>query len=135
MRLCRDDDDDGADWNLRKCSASALDKLSITYKDSLLPILFPLLQAKLSDLENWKVRESAILALGAVAEGCYTGLVPHLNQLVSYLIKLLSDIKVCLVHNDCVFHDFVFDGLFVFVLFFCVLALDSQYHVLDIKSI
>lgn len=30
--------------------------------------------------EAWKDREAAVLALGAVAEGCINGLYPHLSQ-------------------------------------------------------
>lgn len=37
---------------------------------------------RLSSTEDsvWEEREAAILALGAVAEGCITGLLPHLAQ-------------------------------------------------------
>lgn len=37
---------------------------------------------RLSSTEDsvWEEREAAILALGAVAEGCITGLLPHLTQ-------------------------------------------------------
>jgi len=38
-----------------------------------------------------QVRESAILALGAVAEGCAQGLVALLPQLVKFLVPLLDD--------------------------------------------
>lgn len=44
--------------------------------------LYFLAQAKLStsDDETWKEREAAVLALGAVAEGCIEGLYPHLAE-------------------------------------------------------
>lgn len=40
------------------------------------------MQSKLSTIndETWKEREAAVLALGAVAEGCITGLYPHLSE-------------------------------------------------------
>lgn len=43
---------------------------------------FKSLQAKLStsDDETWKEREAAVLALGAIAEGCISGLYPHLSE-------------------------------------------------------
>ncbi|GAB2261870.1 hypothetical protein Droror1_Dr00002867 [Drosera rotundifolia] len=88
-----DDDDVVNVWNLRKCSAAALDVLSNVYGDEILPPLMPLIQAKLSstDDESWKEREAAVLAIGAVAEGCINGLYPHLPEIVAFLIPLLDD--------------------------------------------
>ncbi|KAK3816263.1 MAG: armadillo-type protein [Benniella sp.] len=87
-----DDDDIYMEWNLRKCSASALDVLSSVYGNSMLEILLPLLQTELFHTE-WKHRECGILALGAVAEGCMSGIEPHLPTLVPYLISTLKDSK------------------------------------------
>ena len=49
-----DDDDDGmdddsslSDWNLRKCSAAALDVLANVFRDDLLPVLVPILKETL----------------------------------------------------------------------------------------
>lgn len=42
---------------------------------------------------NWQIKESGILVLGAIAEGCTFGLIPHLPDLVDYLIKCLRDKK------------------------------------------
>ncbi|XP_011046641.1 PREDICTED: transportin-1-like [Populus euphratica] len=89
-----DDDDDIVNvWNLRKCSAAALDILSNVFGDEILPTLMPVVQAKLSASgdESWKDREAAVLALGAVAEGCINGLYPNLSQMVGFLIPLLDD--------------------------------------------
>jgi transportin-1 len=41
--------------------------------------------------EEWPQREAAVLALGAVAEGCLDVVTPHLPELVPYLIFLLKD--------------------------------------------
>ncbi|CAF0838510.1 unnamed protein product [Adineta ricciae] len=95
-----DDDDDGpganadqaTEWNLRKCSAAALDILSNVFRDNILPILLPILQEMLFH-SNWQIKESGILVLGAIAEGCSYGLIPHLPDLVDYLIKCLNDKK------------------------------------------
>jgi transportin-1 len=87
-----DDDDDGLDWNLRKCSASGLDILAGLFQRDILPTLLPLLQAKLSD-QRWEVRESAILALGAIGEGCIEHMTDYLPQLVPWLISTLADVK------------------------------------------
>ncbi|KAI4374895.1 hypothetical protein MLD38_012834 [Melastoma candidum] len=90
----RDDDDDSFNiWNLRKCSAASLDEISNVYGDEILPSLMPLVLAKLStsDDATWKDREAAVLALGAIAEGCTRGLYPHLAEIVEFLIPLLDD--------------------------------------------
>ncbi|KAF9582537.1 hypothetical protein BGW38_000088, partial [Lunasporangiospora selenospora] len=87
-----DEDDIYMEWNLRKCSASALDVLSSVYGNSMLEILLPLLQNELFHVE-WKHRECGILALGAVAEGCMSGIEPHLPTLIPYLIQTLKDPK------------------------------------------
>ncbi|XP_065881178.1 transportin-1-like [Euphorbia lathyris] len=88
-----DDDDSLIVWNLRKCSAAALDVISTIYGDDILPTLMPLVEAKLSasDDDTWKEREAAVLAVGAIAEGCIGGLYPHLPQIVAYLIPILDD--------------------------------------------
>lgn len=60
-----DGDDDGSlsDWNLRKCSAAALDVLANVFRDDLLPILIPILKETLFH-KSWDIVESGILALG-----------------------------------------------------------------------
>ncbi|KAL5140264.1 Transportin-1 [Glycine soja] len=89
-----DDDDDVVNtWNLRKCSAAALDILSNVFGDEILPTLMPIVQAKLSagGDDAWKDREAAVLALGAIGEGCINGLYPHLLEIVAFLVPLLDD--------------------------------------------
>ncbi|GBF88521.1 transportin-like protein [Raphidocelis subcapitata] len=89
------DDEDGDDeperrWNLRKCSAMGLDHISNVFNDEILPVLMPVVEARLADAD-WRKRESAILALGAVSEGCHMGLAPYLPQITSMLIPRLED--------------------------------------------
>jgi transportin-1 len=88
-----EDDDLRNSWNLRKCSAAGLDILSTVFGDEILPILMPLVQARLSATTDsaWKEQEAAVLALGAVAEGCISGLLPHLSQIVAFFVPLLED--------------------------------------------
>ncbi|XP_024516729.1 transportin-1 isoform X2 [Selaginella moellendorffii] len=92
------DDDEDTDeiissWNLRKCSAAGLDTLSTLFGDDILPLLMPLVEARLSNSsdDKWKDREAAVLALGAVAQGCINGLLPHLPQMIAFLTPLLED--------------------------------------------
>ncbi|XP_070295631.1 transportin-1 [Salvelinus sp. IW2-2015] len=63
-----DDDDTISDWNLRKCSAAALDVLANVFRDDLLLPILPLLKELLFHPE-WVIKESGILVLGAIAEG------------------------------------------------------------------
>lgn len=88
-----DDDDDncmGASWNIRKCTAAALDCLSHSYADEILPFVFQELQSTLNH-DDWVVKEAAVLAIGAVAEGSLNGMLPHLPSLVPYLVEHLCD--------------------------------------------
>lgn len=89
-----------SDWNLRKCSAAALDVLSNVFHETLLPVLLPLLKSALFS-QDWLVKESAILALGAVAEGCMEGMSPNLPQLLPYLVECLADGKALVRSITC----------------------------------
>merc|ERR1719495_2477582 len=102
-----DEDDDGmdddsslSDWNLRKCSAAALDVLVNVFLVELLPVLLPILKETLFHSE-WEIKESGILALGAIAEGCMSGMIPHLPQLIPYLIQCLSEKKALVRSITC----------------------------------
>jgi transportin-1 len=88
-----DDDDDGSPedrWNLRKCSAAALDVFATDFRGPVFDAILPYLMTNLKH-EDWPQREAAVLALGAVAEGCMDVVTPHLPDLVPYLISLLDD--------------------------------------------
>lgn len=86
-------DEDGAtEWNLRKCAAAALDILAVRFGDDLLKILLPHLNERLHS-QDWLQKESAILALGAMAEGCIDAIEPHLPMIVPFLIETLNDTK------------------------------------------
>lgn len=63
-----DEDEYQGEWNLRKCSAAALDVMAVTFGQEMLDILLPELKYKLFS-DDWLQKESAILALGAIAEG------------------------------------------------------------------
>ncbi|KAG9264324.1 transportin-2 isoform X1 [Astyanax mexicanus] len=95
-----DDDDTLSDWNLRKCSAAALDVLANVFRDDLLPHLLPLLKDLLFH-PDWVVKESGILVLGAIAEGCVQGMVPYLPELIPHLIQCLCDKKALVRSIAC----------------------------------
>lgn len=89
-----EDDDGGADieerWNLRKCSAAALDVLASTFHQPVFAVTLPYLKENLRH-QDWPNREAAVLAIGAVADGCMEAVTPHLPDLVPYLVSLLND--------------------------------------------
>lgn len=91
-----DDYDDGDDsnpderWTVRKCSAAALDVFARDFGGPVFEAIFPYLSQNLKH-DEWPHREAAVLALGAVADGCMDTVTPHLPELVPYLISLLED--------------------------------------------
>lgn len=93
-----DDSDDEEDdevrgleaWNLRKCAASTLDRLSSILPEEVLEAAMPYLKENIVSNE-WPAREAAILAFGAIADGCQDMVAPHLPDLVPFLIQRLSD--------------------------------------------
>ncbi|KAI0643769.1 ARM repeat-containing protein [Trametes meyenii] len=92
-----DDDEEFAqemstEWNLRKCAAATLDVLAVRFGADLLNVLLEPLKGKLWS-DDWLQRESGILALGAMAEGCIDAIEPYLPTLVPYLINTLNDPK------------------------------------------
>ena len=84
------DEDPEDEWNLRKCSAAALDTLSSKFHRVVFEITIPYLKDNLTH-DDWPNREAAVLAVGAVADGCFEVVTPHLPGLVPYLISLLQD--------------------------------------------
>jgi transportin-1 len=98
-----DDDEDGNPedrWNLRKCSAAALDVFSTDFRGPVFETILPYLMTNLKH-EEWQFREAAVLALGAVAEGCMDEVTPHLPELVPYLISLLKDPEALVRQITC----------------------------------
>lgn len=86
-----DDFQGEADWNLRKCSATALDAFSGLFGDELLEILLPMLEEKFTNSERWEQRECGVLTLGAIAEGCYSGMQSHMRSILPFLFHLVAD--------------------------------------------
>lgn len=85
-----DFDDFYVGWTLRKCSAASLDSLAVKFGDEILPLLIPLISEMLQN-PDYLVKESAILALGAIAEGCLSGLRSQLPDLINFLTCSMND--------------------------------------------
>ncbi|WEW54670.1 hypothetical protein PRK78_000090 [Emydomyces testavorans] len=84
------EEDPEDEWTVRKCSAAALDVYATVYHQPVFEIILPYLRDNLKHTK-WTNREAAVLALGAIAEGCMDSVTPHLPELIPYLISLLSD--------------------------------------------
>ena len=101
-----DEFDDGDDanpderWTIRKCSAAALDVFARDFGNPVFECILPYLTSNLKH-EEWPYREAAVLALGAVAEGCITAVTPHLPELVTYLLSLLEDAEPVVRQITC----------------------------------
>lgn len=97
-----DEGDENPDerWTLRKCSAAALDVFARDFGADVFTSILPYLQANLRH-EEWSQREAAVLALGAVADGCMAVVIPHLPELIPYLITLLNDPEVLVRQIVC----------------------------------
>ena len=78
------------EWNLRKCSAAALDVLAGIYPDQVFETSLPYLKGNLTH-QDWPNREAAVLAFGAVADGCEDVVSPYLPELIPFLLSLLQD--------------------------------------------
>lgn len=61
-----------------------------SYHEKSCMLLFVQSKLSLSDDASWKEREAAVLALGAIAEGCINGLYPHLSEVSSIVKSTLS---------------------------------------------
>ncbi|KAF9049669.1 armadillo-type protein [Rhodocollybia butyracea] len=97
-----DDDDEfrGDESNIRRCAAKALDALARHFDQGLLDVLLAPLKDKLGS-NDWLQRESGILALGAISEGCIKAIEPHLPTFVPYLINALDDSTYLVRSTSC----------------------------------
>jgi hypothetical protein len=85
-----DDIDPEEEWNLRKCSAAALDSLANHFHGAVFKEVLPWLMQNLQH-KDWPNREAAVLALGAIGPGCMDDIKPHLKDLIPYMLSLLGD--------------------------------------------
>ncbi|KAF2430942.1 ARM repeat-containing protein [Tothia fuscella] len=95
------EDEDPEDmWNLRKCSAAALDVLASVFHQNVFEICLPYLKDNLNHPE-WPKREAAVLAVGAIADGCMDVVQPHLPDLTQYLLSVLGDKEAVVRQITC----------------------------------
>lgn len=99
-RSVADDYSEASEWNLRKCAAATLDELACVFHEVLLDALLPA-QTEALLHEEWKTKETGILALGCIAEGCMDAMAPHLPELVPFLMERLNDDKAQVRFTAC----------------------------------
>lgn len=95
-----EDDDPESQWNLRKCSAAALDVLAGVFQKEVFETTLPYLKDNLTHSE-WPNREAAVLTIGAIADGCMPIVEPHLPDLIPFLVSLLSDTQPIVRQITC----------------------------------
>lgn len=78
-------------WNLRKFSAQTLDYMSQHFGEEFLPHLLPHIENYLKDGNPWYIRESGVLALGAVKKGCGNYMAKYLPHLIPYLMSIATN--------------------------------------------
>ena len=81
-------DEEEAAWNIRKYSATQLEKLSFVggaLKKKMLALLLPLIKRAL-DSREFLDREAGLLILGAITQREYESVVPALPELIPFIL-------------------------------------------------
>ncbi|KEG12976.1 transportin 1 [Trypanosoma grayi] len=91
-----DDDDDGEveEWNLRRVSALTLDSIAEHYGEKIIFTVLGVIDGMMQPSKPWKELEAAILALGAIMDGCFDSMSPYLPDISTRLLQLLEDSSV-----------------------------------------
>ena len=84
------DDDEVEDYNLRRVAALTLDEISQHFGDKILGEVLSSIDEMMNPSRPWKELEAAILAVGAIAEGCYNGLQEYLPQIATRLLDIID---------------------------------------------
>lgn len=85
-----DDSDEVEDFNLRRVSAGTLDDIAEYFGDRVLDSVLSVIDQRMQANQDWRPLEAAVLALGAIAEGCFEGLKPYLDAISTRLLDLLE---------------------------------------------
>jgi hypothetical protein len=84
-----EEEDDGEGWTLRKCAAEGLDYISRPFIGGFLEEFIPLVMSGLQN-EDWRIKESALYALGCVSIGQYHAIKQHLPVFLPFVFELSS---------------------------------------------
>ena len=88
------------EFTIRRVAGQTLEKLSEIYRDE----IFKSMQFKINEFlrsPDWKIKESAILCIGALSEGCYESIKPHLNYIILFLLQNISDKEALIKTISC----------------------------------
>jgi len=94
-------DEEESSWNIRKCCASQLEKLSFAgeeTKRALLAIVLPIIKQALES-EDFLDREAGLLVLGAITQKEYESIIPSLPDLIPFILKQCKRDKHILVQQ------------------------------------
>eukprot|EP00019_Armaparvus_languidus_P001769 CAMPEP_0168587482 /NCGR_PEP_ID=MMETSP0420-20121227/4901_1 /TAXON_ID=498008 /ORGANISM="Pessonella sp." /LENGTH=626 /DNA_ID=CAMNT_0008622763 /DNA_START=182 /DNA_END=2059 /DNA_ORIENTATION=+ len=81
-------------WTVRKSSARGLDRLCRHFPQRALTLLMPYLTAALQQTQDWRQMEAAILAVGAIADGCFMVIADSLPELIPFLLQCADSPQV-----------------------------------------
>lgn len=84
-----DGDEEVDQYNLRRVAALTLDDIAEHYGDEILDAALGVVSEMLAS-GDWKVIEAGVLAIGAVADGCYAGMVQYLDSIVAQLLEMIN---------------------------------------------
>ncbi|KAI8986451.1 armadillo-type protein [Pilobolus umbonatus] len=96
-----DDDEFYSEETLRTSCGTTIEALSGTYGATIASIILKELRSHTLYHEDWVIRESGILALGATAEGGTDPISEHMPELIPYLLKSMNDPKPAIRSISC----------------------------------
>jgi transportin-2 len=85
-----DDDDEVLEDSCRANAGLALDKCAEFFGDKILTTVLAAVDEKMRS-SRWEETEAAVMAVGAIADGCFEGMRPYLGHFVKRLLELLED--------------------------------------------
>jgi transportin-1 len=89
-----DDEDVINEWTVRQASAKSLEKMATLFGPDVMPIIFPAICERLAAQQPWDVKESAILALGAIQNGSSSCLSTSRVSILGFLLDLMNHEQV-----------------------------------------
>jgi hypothetical protein len=81
-------------FKMRHSHSMTFETLSTLYKADFLSIVIPMIEKKLSPNAHWSEQECAILAIGALAEGCNKEMRDYIPKYFPILLEGLSSKNV-----------------------------------------
>jgi hypothetical protein len=81
---------DDEEWNIRKSSSATLDSLTNTFRDEMLPLTIPFIEASLQQ-SDWRIQESGCLIFGIVAGILLKDMENYINRLLPIIIGFMKN--------------------------------------------